>query len=330
MWFKNLQLYRITDLSKINPGQLDAELQKRAYVPAASNERMAAGWIPPTSHTPDIFAYANSGAMLIALKTEEKLLPASVVKELAEERIADLEDKELRKIGKKEAKEIRERVAEELMPRAFSRSHVLRAIIDFEAGWIWVDTASSSKAELLTQLLRETLGSLPIKLVQTQLDPVTAMSTWLEHDAPANFTLDADCTLKAPGDGGAQVTCRRHDLGSEEVKLHLKSGKMVTQLALSWDDRLSFLLNEKLQIKRLAFLDLLEDKLKEADVEDATAMFDTSLTLLVQEGRCLINAVIEALGGELGEASQGSTAAPISAPPPAVKPVEAGTVDVPW
>ncbi|WP_158228992.1 recombination-associated protein RdgC [Chitinimonas sp. BJB300] len=330
MWFKNLQLYRITDLSKLNPNQLDAELQKRAFIPAASNERMAAGWIPPGSHAPDIFAYANSGAMLIALKTEEKLLPASVVKEMAEERIADIQDKELRKIGKKEAKEIRERIADELMPRAFSRSHVLRAIIDFEAGWIWVDTASSSKAELLTQLLRETLGSLPTKLVQTQLDPVTAMSTWLEHDAPPNFTLDADCTLKAPGDSGAQVTCRRHDLSSDEVKLHLKSGKMVTQLALSWDDRLSFVLNEKLQIKRLAFLDLLEDKIKDADAEDAAAMYDTTLTLLVQEGRSLVNAVIDALGGELGESAMGSTAVPIAAPPPAAKPAQASVVDVPW
>lgn len=333
MWFKNLQLYRITDLSKLKPDQLDAELQKRAFVPLGSSDRMAAGWVPPASHAPEVFAYTNSGAMLIALKTEEKLLPSSVVKEMAEERIAEIQDKEVRKIGKKEAKEIRERIEEELMPRAFSRSRVLRALIDFEAGWIWVDTSAQAKAELLTQLLRETLGSLPTKLVQTQLDPVTAMTTWLEHEAPDNFTLDADCTLKAPGDDGAQVTCRRHDLNAEEVKLHLKSGKLVTQLALSWADRLSFVLNDKLQIKRLAFLDLIEDQIKESDAEDAAAMYDTNLTLLVQEGRQLVNAVIEVLGGELGE----SAATPLlaSAPAPAAKAdapasKDAGAVDVPW
>ena len=82
MWFKNLQLYRITDLSKLNADQLDTELRKRPFVPLGATDRLAAGWIPPASHAPDIFAYPNSGAMLIALKTEEKLLPSSVVKEV--------------------------------------------------------------------------------------------------------------------------------------------------------------------------------------------------------------------------------------------------------
>ncbi|MBV8659581.1 MAG: recombination-associated protein RdgC [Burkholderiales bacterium] len=299
MWFKNLQIYRITDLDKIDAAKLDDELKKRAFAPAGSLDRLAAGWVPPAAHSPDLFAYANSGAWLIALKTEEKLLPSSVVKEAAEERIADIEAKELRKVGKKETKEIRERIAEELLPRAFSRSRVLRALIDLEGGWVWVDSPTPAKAELLVQFLRETLGSLPTKLPQTQLDPVTAMSTWLEHDAPSNFTLDADCVLKAPGEGGAQVTCRRHDLGSDEVKQHLHNGKLVTQLALSWDDRIAFVLTEKLQIKRIAFLDLLQDQIKDAEAEDAAAMFDTTLTLLVQEGRGLVDAVIESLGGEL-------------------------------
>jgi len=333
MWFKNLQLYRITDLSKLNADQLDTELRKRPFVPLGATDRLAAGWIPPASHAPDIFAYPNSGAMLIALKTEEKLLPSSVVKEVADERITEIEAKDLRKIGKKEAKEIRERVAEELLPRAFSRSRVLRALIDFEAGWIWVDSATPAKAELLIQFLRESLGTLPTKLPQTQLDPVTAMSTWLEHDAPSNFTLDADCVLKAPGDGGAQVTCRRHDLNSDEVKQHLKTGKLVTQLALSWDERIAFVLTDKLHIKRLTFLDLLEDQIKEANAEDAAAMFDTTLTLLAQEGRGLIAAVIEALGDELGEIA--APAAPIAAPAPAPQaaapePEPTGKVDVPW
>ncbi|GAB3251294.1 recombination-associated protein RdgC [Chitinimonas naiadis] len=333
MWFKNLQLYRITDLSKLNADQLDAELKKRAFVPVGSTDKLAAGWISPASHAPDIFAYANSGAMLIALKTEEKLLPSSVVKDAADERIADIEAKELRKVGKKETKEIRERIAEELLPRAFTRSRVLRALIDFQDGWIWVDTATPAKAELLIQLLRETLGTLPTKLPQTQLDPVTAMSTWLDHDAPSNFTLDADCVLKAPGEGGAQVTCRRHDLSSDEVKQHLKTGKLVTQLALSWDERIAFVLTEKLQIKRLTFLDMLEDKIKEADAEDAAAMFDTTLTLLAQEGRGLVAAVIEALGDELTEMSSGPIAAPAPAPQVASQaaPAQAdGKVDVPW
>ncbi|MFC4158427.1 recombination-associated protein RdgC [Chitinimonas lacunae] len=299
MWFKNLQLYRLTDASAVDTAKLGDSLSQRAFVPAGQLDRLSAGWIAPAPHAPDLFAYPCGSTFLVALKTEEKLLPSSVVKDFAAERIADIEEKEARKVGKKEAREIRERVAEELLPRAFSRSRVVRALIDLEGGWVWVDTSTASRAELVLQMLRETLGSLPTRLVDTQMDPVTAMTTWLEHGAPEPFSLDADCTLKAPGDGGAQVTCRRHDLSADEIIQHLKAGKLVTQLALSWADRLSFVLNDKLQIKRLAFLDLLEDQIKEADAVDAAAMFDTSLTLLTREGRGLVEAVVEALGGEL-------------------------------
>lgn len=339
MWFKNLLLYRLTDPANLDLSKLEEQLQKRAFVPVGQMDRQSEGWVPPASHAPDLFSYPNSGAWLVALKTEEKLLPASVVKELADERIVDIEAKEMRRVGKKEAKEIRERIAEELLPRAFSRSRVVRALIDPQAGWIWIDVATPARAELLLQTLRETLGSLPAKLAQTRMEPTTAMTTWLEHDAPANFTIDADCVLTAPGDGGAQVSCRRQDLNADEVKQHLTSGKLVTQLALSWDERLSFVLTDKMQIKRLAFLDLLEDQIKDADATDAAAMFDTSLTLLVNEGRSLVAAVIEALDGEMDTAAgvPALAAAPAMSQPVAKPTVSAdqaasgqSAVDVPW
>ncbi|MBV1776541.1 recombination-associated protein RdgC [Burkholderiaceae bacterium DAT-1] len=326
MWFKNLQLYRLDN--DIDTASLDPILAKRQFVQAGQLDRLSAGWIPPASHAPDLFAYPVAGAWMIALKTEEKILPSSVVKEEAATRIEAIEAKELRKVGKKEAKEIRERVADELLPRAFSRTRVLRAVIDPAERWIWVDTPTAAKAELILQLLRESIGSLHCRLPQTKLEPVTAMTTWLEHGAPEGFTLDADCVLKAPGDGAPQVTCRRHDLSSEEIQLHLKSGKMATQLALSFADRLSFVLGEKLQIKRLGFLDVLEDQIKTADAEDAAAMFDTSATLLVEEGRALIKAIIDALDGEM----QRDTSAPSASAPAAV--MSGGETtrgqDVPW
>lgn len=331
MWFKCLLLYRLTDAASLDLKDLDGRLQKRAFVPVGQMDKQSVGWVPPASHAPDLFAYGNSGAWLIALKTEEKLIPASVVKDLADERIADIEARELRKVGKKETKEIRERIAEELLPRAFARSRVVRALIDPQDGWIWVDAATPARGEQLLQILRETLGSLPAKLVQTTVEPVTAMTTWLEHGAPENFTLDADCVLTAPGDGGAQISCRRQDLNADEIKQHLSSGKLVTQLALSWAERLSFVLTDKLQVKRLAFLDLLEDQLKGADAPDAAAMFDTSLTLLVNEGRGLLDAILEVLDGELNvvaaKPASSATTTAAEAPAAAAPPKD---VDVPW
>ncbi|MDK2127262.1 recombination-associated protein RdgC, partial [Parachitinimonas caeni] len=84
-----------------------------------------------------------------------------------------------------------------------------RALVEPQTGWVWVDTSSASRAETLLSLLREALEHLPSRLLHTQQSPVTVMTNWLENGADEGFTLDADCELKAPGDEGAVIRCRR-------------------------------------------------------------------------------------------------------------------------
>lgn len=301
MFFQNLYVFRLTKSNAVDYDSLTQALEKRPFVECGSQDRLSAGFIPPAPHAPDLIAYQKQSALLVALKIEEKVLPASVIKEHADKRVAEIEARERRKVGKKEFKEIKERVAEELLPRAFTKSKVIRGVIDPDRQLILVDQSTPSKAELFIQMVREALGSLPTKLVQTKLDPVTAMTTWLEHDAPPGFSIDSETKMVTPGDGGAEVSCKRHDLASDEVLMHLKSGKLVKQLALSWDERLSFNLTDKLQIKKLAFLDLLQDQIKDAEAEDAEAMFDTTFTIMAEEAFSMVEAILLALGGELDE-----------------------------
>lgn len=311
-FFKNLLFFKITDTEALASAvvahggtNLSAALAKRAFVPAGPSDRIVAGWVAPNSNAPDDLSYMVAGSTeaveLIALKIEEKILPSSVVADAAAKRIATIEHNELRRVGRKEAKEIKERVAEELLPRAFSRTTITRAIVDWEADRIVVDTAQPARAELLIQLLRETVGTLPTRLIATQMDPVGAMTTWLEHGAPDEFTLDDVAMLRAPGDGGAKATVSSQDLGADEVIKHLQAGKLVHQLAMTHCDQLSFVLTDKLLIKRVAALDLIADEIKDMQTaaEDAADFFDASMTIAVAEQRGLIDAVVAALGGEL-------------------------------
>lgn len=306
MFFQNLYVFRLTEPNSVDFDSVTKALEKRPFIECGSQDRLSAGFVPPAPHAPDLIAYQSQSAFLIALKIEERVLPTSVIKEHADKRATQTEEREHRKVGRKEYKEIKERVAEELLPRAFTKSKVIRGLIDPKRQLILVDQGSPAKAELFIQLVREALGSLSTKLVQTQLDPVTAMTTWLEHDAPTFFSIDSETKMVTPGGGGAEVSCKRHDLTTDEVQMHLKSGKLVKQLALSWDDRLSFTLTDKLQIKKLAFLDLLQDQIKEADAEDAAAMFETTLTIMATEAFSLVEAILQALGGELDDVLAGT------------------------
>ncbi len=299
IWFRHLQIYRLAPDHGLNAEKIATDLARRPHISCGSQDLFSQGWVPPAPHMPDLYAVAQGGAVLVCLKTEEKILPSSVVKQQAEERIAQIEAEENRKIGRREAKEMREQITMELLPRAFVKTGRQRALIDLQQNLIIVESGSAAKAENLLSILRETIGSLPSRLIQTQVTPQTAMTNWLESGAPAPFALDADCELKFPGDGGAVARFSRQNLDADEVKQHLASGKLATRLGLEWQERIAFQLTEKLEIKRLTMLETLQENIKDMDAHDQAALFDASLALAIGEWREFIPALIETLGGEL-------------------------------
>ncbi|MEG0678203.1 MAG: recombination-associated protein RdgC, partial [Comamonas sp.] len=74
---------------------------------------------------------------------------------------------------------------------------------------------------------------------------------------------------------------------------HIEHGKLPTKLAMTWDDRVSFVLTEGLQIKSIALLDAVMDGNSQDD-----SGFDTDVTIATGELSRLIPDLIEALGGE--------------------------------
>src|SRR5256885_3192463 len=57
------------------------------------------------------------------------------------------------------------------------------------------------------------------------------------------------------GNAAALVRYARHPLDIDEVRQHIEHGKLPTRLALTWDDRVSFVLTEGLQLRKIALLD---------------------------------------------------------------------------
>jgi recombination associated protein RdgC len=215
-------------------------------------------------------------------------------------------------------KELREAVQQELMPRAFTRRRKMYAWIDPVGGWLGVDAPSQTRAEDLLEVLRQTLDTLPLSLVRTERSPVAAMADWLAGgEAPGNFTIDQDAELRSVADEKAAVRYVRHALDGEDVRAHLAAGKLPTRLALTFDDRVSFVLTEKTEIKRLNFLDVVREQLDDKET-DAQALFDAGFALMTGELRLLLPAVVEVLGGELkaAETSAAAGAAPALAGDP--------------
>jgi recombination associated protein RdgC len=297
MWFKNLQVYRLPPGVSMDLVRLDEQLAAHALPGCGSMDMQSAGWVSPRGD--ERFLHVLNQQVLLAFAQEQKLLPAAIVNQFAQDRAEQISAQEGRPVGRRELRELKERITDELLPRAFVRRRITWAWIDPVAGWLAVDAAAKTKAEELLGHLIKSVDEMPAKLLKTQLSPGTAMTTWLtEGEAPAGFTLDRDLELRAPGDERATVRYVRHALEGEEIRAHIAEGKGATRLGMTWNDRISFVLTEDLQIKRLAFLDILKEE-AEGQAESEAERLDLDFALMTGELSRLIAALVEALGGEL-------------------------------
>ncbi len=303
MWFKNIQLYRLTTPLNIDHPKLEAQLSRGPFIKCPSNQPMSRGWASPRNDGELVFSLG--GQWLIALAVEQRLLPSSVVNEEVKERAEGIEAQQGYAPGRKQLKELKERVTEELMPRAFTSRRSTFVWIDPVNGWFCVDASSPAKGEEVIEHLRHCLDEFPLTMLHTNLSPVSAMADWLAGgEAPEGFTIDRDCELKACSEEKSSVRYARHPLDGDviegEVKAHLAGGKLPTKLALTWDERISFILTEKLEIKHLAFLDLLMEQ-AEKTAEHASEQFDADFALMTGELARFLPQLIAALGGEVIE-----------------------------
>jgi recombination associated protein RdgC len=297
MWFKNIFIYRLPADCAITAETLQEKLSQKPLLPCSGLDKQKLGWTPCRGD--DRLVHVANNQILFALGAEQKLLPATIINRFTKERVADIEAQQGYKVGRKELKDLKEAVTEELLPRAFAMRRTTYAWLDTVNGYLIIDAASIARAEELLELLNKTLDDMPVKPLHTELSPVAAMTDWLAgENAPSGFTIDRELELRATGESKATVRYANHALEGEEILAHIAAGKRATRLGLTWNDRISFVLTEQLQIKRLEFLDIIkEESTTLADTADE--MFELDFTLMTGELANMLVDLIDALGGEM-------------------------------
>lgn len=300
MWFRNARVFRFTKPFDISPEELEEKLQADAFKPCGPQETSRQGWVAPLGKHGEQLVHSANGYHLISLRKEEKILPGPVVKEAVEERAEAIEIEQSRKVRRKEKDEIKEQVMLEMLPQAFSRNRRCYAYLAPQDGVLVVDAGSAKQAEDLASTLRKSLGSLPVRPPAVEQSPAFTFTGWLNEtiDLPASIALGSECELKDPSEDGGVVRCKGLDLKADEIRNHLEAGMQVTKLAVTWDDNVSFVLDEELGIRRLKFGETLQEQLDDVDADDAVAKFDAAFSLMTLELSRMIPGLLEALGGE--------------------------------
>jgi recombination associated protein RdgC len=295
MWFKNLQIYRLPAPWAYTPEQLEEALKPLSFTPANSNELLRQGFDSPRGN--GNLVHTVNKQMLVMLGTEKKLLPGSVINQVAKAKAAELEEQQGFPPGKKAMKELKERVADELLPRAFSIRSNTFCWIDPVNGWLVVDAASPAKADDVIKHLLKAVDKMPLQSLRVQRSPVAVMTAWLEMDeAPHGFTVDQDTELRATGESRAAVRYVKHTLEPDDIRRHIASGKQCTRLAMTWTDKISFVLTESLAVKGIKPLDVLKES--DSVSRDDNERFDNDMLLMTGELSAMLADIVASLGGE--------------------------------
>jgi recombination associated protein RdgC len=291
--FKNLIAYRIASTWAADLVAVEEALQKTPFTHCGATQERSAGWVPPRGEAHGLLCESVGGQWILRFMSEEKLLPASVLNRKVQEKADAIEREFGRKPGTKEKRDLKDEAKLDLLPMAFTKQASTWVWIDPQAGLLLVDTSSQGRADEVVTLLVESLQGFGLALLDTQTSAQAAMAHWLlTQDPPAGFSIDRECELKAADESKAVVKYGRHPLDIDEVKQHVEHGKLPTKLALTWDDRVSFVLTDSLRVTKIDFTDSVLDQ---AGDEGG---FDTDVAIATGELRKLIPDLIEAMGGE--------------------------------
>lgn len=296
--FKNLMIYRLPKAWAMSVEALSLLLAGQAFQPCTSAELQRMGWVPPREG--GALVHTANRQLLLRLRVEKKLLPASVIKEAAKARADELEELQGFRPGRKAMRELKEIVADELLPRAFGVLSNTWVWIDPVNGWLVVDTPSVSRADDAIKLLLKAVVRLPLESLRVKQTPVASMTGWLDADeAPRGFTIDQDAEMASAGASNAKVRYVKHTLEAADIRRHIAAGKQCTRVGLTWRNKISFVLTETLAIKSVRQLDVLREG--EAGMQDSDERFDNDFMLMSGETAQLLADLVGALGGEVDD-----------------------------
>ncbi len=303
MWFKNLRVYRLTRPWTLSADALAERLSAFPFKPCQGHELVRYGWVPPLKGTSHL-AHGCQGRILICAKKQEKILPGAVVNEQLEERIAEINQREGRRLSRRERQDLKDEIQFSLIPKAFSRSRLDFAYVDSQAGLILVNAASAKRAEDLLAALRQAIESLPCLPIKSQQPITSVLTQWLRQGyADHPWVFGEEVELLGPKDGRI-LRAKKQDLSADEIRNHTEVGMVVQKMALSWPDKLEFILDDQLAIKRLKFSDVLAEQAQGQSGDSEADAMDADLSIMGPMLAEFIDQLLKTLGGEVDQADQ--------------------------
>ncbi|OCL18990.1 recombination-associated protein RdgC [Gilliamella sp. wkB72] len=262
LWFKNAIIYQLNNDNLLDKQTIENALKSALFSPCGNLDTTKMGWVSPyDDNNLDDFIIDMPGHLLLRIKKETKILPAPVIKQALNEKVDKQEKALSRKLSKNEKATLKDEVMIDLMPRAFSKYNYYWLWIDIENKRIIIDCSSFKLAEDILAILRKELGALALTPLSIEKPLEKIMTTWVREKLSfPPFILGDEAELKDPLEGNGIINCKNQDITSDEMLVHLDSGKWVTKLKIIDERGINFIINPDLTLKRIKFDSVILDE----------------------------------------------------------------------
>lgn len=282
MFFRQLSVYRLETMVA-DFDSLAVTLGEKPFIPTRAQQVESVGWQTVIGEK---FVHDTDESGRIALRREERSVPAAVVRDEAENRLR-ARSGDSAEPTRAERVAMRDAVLLELLPQAFPRQNVTQAIIDRKHEQVWFDTVTATKVERLGNQLREALGQWRMVPWLAGQDIPAQLSAWLLGAPPEGFEIGEAAKLVDLREGGT-ITVAKLALPDPHVIAHLHEGMKVDQLELIWREQIRFTLRADGGLTRIKPTEMLDNDPAES-IDDADQQLDADQRLMVEALRRLIH-----------------------------------------
>jgi len=291
MWFKQLTIHKLSPMAD-EPDQAIEQLDALSFQPCLPSLPSSFGWVPPIDEDEAPLLYAENGFTIICCQFAEKILPATVVRQTLAEQIKQIETAESRKVYQKEKLRLKDEVTHTLLPRAFTKFSKLYAYIDSKNNLLILNSTSANKIESFIGLFKRTFADVdvsPLKLKKIS----TVLTQWLQtNQYPKSFAIEKACLLQDLNQQKRSIRCQEQNLTSKGIQCHLGEGFSVKQLAMSWHDRVAFVLGDDFSFRSLKYDDQLVSAAKDSFAETLAQQFSADFLIMTETLSEMLNSFL--------------------------------------
>jgi recombination associated protein RdgC len=281
MWFKQIQLFQLSEKMAYTPEIILDKLEAMAFTPCLPSFPMSVGWVSPLGdeHTP--LVHAANGFIMLCMQVEEKILPATVIRHELNEKVKKIEKREERKVRQKDKLSLKDEVIMDLLPRAFSKMTKLYAYIDTKNSRLVVGTTNQTRIDQFITLFKRSFDQGFQLYDVKKISPI--LTNWIKiKNHPKEFNIEEAAVLQDPNQQKRIVRCQHQDLFANSIQSFIKEGCEVKQIALCWQDRINFILADDFSLRSIQFHDQVLAAAKEIDVESKQQQFDADFFIMTQ------------------------------------------------